>query len=152
MEKERRLTSKGLEHGSKLNTFDFENKTLSVSFVETTKVAVGVECDVYKFNGDDTKDLGVIRIDAGFKTPLQKILNGDRTIEGYISGKGKLVIINSNDTKVEYPVNEGTPKSFTVTVAIGKKMQWQADKDFSLEVYEVCFPPYKDGRYENLLE
>ncbi len=138
------------QNGSQLNTFDFENRTQPVSFVETTKVAAGVECDVYIFDGDNSKDLGVIRIDAGHKTPLQRVLKGDRTIEGYISGKGRLVIINPDDTQVEYQVNGETPKPFTVTVAIGEKMQWQADNDSPLVAYEICFPPYAEGRYENI--
>ena len=114
------------------------------------KVTTGVECDVHTFDGDDSKDLGVIRIDAGHKTPLQRVLNGDRTIEGYISGKGKLVITKSDDTQVEYQVNGEIPKPFTVIVATGEKMQWQADNDSPLVAYEICFPPYAEGRYENI--
>lgn len=140
------------QNDAKLNTFEFENKTQPVSFAETTKVTTGVECDVYKFDGDNSKDLGIIRIKPGSKTPLQKVLKGDRTIEGHIFGKGKLVIINSDNKQVEYPVNDGTLKPFAVTVLIGEKMQWQADKDSPLIAYEICFPPYEDGRYENLQE
>lgn len=133
-----------------LNTFDFENKTQPISFVETIKVTVGVECDVYTFDGDNSKDLGVIRIGLGFKTPLQKVLKGDKTIEGYIFGKGKLVITKPDNTQEEYPVSKDTQKPFTVTVSIGEKMQWPADKNSQLVAYEICFPPYEDGRYENL--
>lgn len=140
------------QNGSQLNTFDFDNKTQLVSFVETTKVTAGVECDVYKFDGDNEKDLGVIRIDPGFKTPLQRVLKGDKTIEGYMSGKGRLVITKPDNVQKEYPVGNNTQKSFVIAVAIGEKMQWQADKDFPLVAYEICFPPYKDGRYENLQE
>jgi hypothetical protein len=109
-----------------------------------------VECDVYKFDGDDSKDLGVIRIKPGFQTPLQKVLKGDRTIEGYYSGRGKLVITKPDNPSKEYPVSEDTPKTFAVTVAIGEKIQWLADKDSPLIAYEICVPPYADGRYENL--
>jgi len=133
-----------------LHTFEFDNKVQPVSFVETTKVTTGVECDVYKFDGDNSKDLGIIRIEPGFKTPLQRVLKGDKTIEGYTSGKGKLVITKPDNAQKEYPVNNDTQKPFTVTVAIGEKMQWQADKDSPLVIYEICFPPYEDGRYENL--
>lgn len=105
---------------------------------------------MYKFDGDNSKDLGVIRIEPGFKTPLQKVLKGDRTIEGYMSGKGRLVITRPDNTHEEYPVSSDTQKPFTVTVAIGEKMQWQADKDSPLIAYEICFPPYENGRYENL--
>ena len=135
---------------NKLSDFSFENKAQPVSFAETMKVTAGVECDVYKFDGDDSKDLGVIRIKPGFKTPLQKVLKGDRTIEGYVSGKGKLFVIRPDNTQKEYLVSKDTQKPFAVTVAIGETMQWQADKDSPLVAYEICFPPYEDGRYENL--
>lgn len=138
------------QNGAQLNSFEFDNKTQPVSFVETTKVTTGVECDVYKFDGDETKDLGVIRIEPGSKTPLQRVLKGDRTIEGHISGKGKLIITKPDNTREEHPVDDTIPKPFTVTVGIGETMQWQADKDSSLVAYEICFPPYEDGRYENL--
>jgi hypothetical protein len=36
-----------------------------------------------------------------------------------------------------------------VEVKIGETMQWQAAPDSDLEVYEICFPPYADGRFEN---
>lgn len=133
-----------------MKTFNFENKNQPVSFVETTKVTNGVECDVYKFDRDDSKDLGIIRIEPNCKTPLQKVLKGDKTIEGYISGKGRLVITKPDNTQEEYPVDNNTKKTFTVAVAVGENMQWEADKDSPLVAYEICFPPYEDGRYENL--
>ena len=135
-----------------MNTFDFESSIQPISFVETTKVATGVECDVYTFDGDNSKDLGVIRIEPGFKTPLQRVLKGNRTIEGYVSGKGRLVIAKPDGTQEKHSVDNNTQKPFVVAVAIGEKMQWQADKDSPLVAYEICFPPYEDGRYENLQE
>ena len=117
-----------------------------LKFVETSQVAVGVECDVYRFDGDDSKDLGIIRIKAGCRTPLQKVLQGVRTVEGFISGKGKLVISESNGKQKIY---DGA-KGLAVEVKIGELMQWQAAADSELEVYEICSPPYKEGRFENL--
>jgi hypothetical protein len=35
-------------------------------------------------------------------------------------------------------------------VGIGDVMQWEADKETDLVAYEICFPPYEDGRYENI--
>ena len=29
-------------------------------------------------------------------------------------------------------------------------MQWEASKNSNLVFYEVCYPPYQDGRFENL--
>lgn len=133
-----------------LKVFVFEGKEQPVSFIETMHVAEGVDCDVYVFIGDETKDLGIIRIKPGSKTPLQKVLKGDKTVEGYISGKGKLTIIKVDGSKQIYEVSEGVKKSIVVTVAIGEHMQWEATPDSNLYAYEICFPPYKDGRYENI--
>lgn len=129
----------------------FEGKEQPVIFQETIKVTDGVECDVYKFDGDLNKDLGIIRIQAGKKTPLQKVLKGNRTIEGYVSGKGKLTITKSDNTKNIYRVGDSR-KPVSITVAIGELMQWQSDTNSELAAYEVCFPPYEDGRYENIEE
>jgi hypothetical protein len=132
----------------RLGSFKFEGVEQPVSFIESMLVTTGVACDVYSFISDDTKDLGIIRIKAGCKTPLQKVLKGERTIEGYISGNGKLTITKTDGSKVEYPA---TGKELIVTVRIGELMQWQAAADSELVAYEICFPPYTDGRYENLL-
>ena len=85
---------------SPIKSFQFEGKELPVSFVETMQVTNGVECDIYTFDGDTAKDLGIIRIKPAGKTPLQKVLKGDRTIEGYISGKGKLTITQPNGKQI----------------------------------------------------
>ncbi|MFH1705954.1 MAG: hypothetical protein ABH867_03555 [Patescibacteria group bacterium] len=77
-----------------IKSFLFEGREQPVSFVETMHIVDGVDCDVYTFDGDSTKDLGIIRIVPGNKTPLQRVLKGDRTVEGYLSGKGKLTITN----------------------------------------------------------
>jgi hypothetical protein len=39
-----------------------------------------------------------------------------------------------------------------VAVAVGETMQWQAADEADLVVYEICEPPYADGRFENLAE
>ena len=62
----------------RLNSFNFEGKDMSVNFIEMMEVVEGVECDVYEFIGDKSKDLGIIRIKAGGKTPLQKVLKGEK--------------------------------------------------------------------------
>ena len=112
--------------------FNFEGKNSAAGFVETTEVAEGVECDVYEFVGDKPKDLGIIRIKAGGKTPLQKVLKGEKTIEGYISGKGQLVITELSGQQKIYPAKAG----LEVEVKIGETMQWQAAPDSDLEVIE----------------
>ena len=142
MDKQHKFTS--------IKIFSFEGKEQPVSFVETMQVTNGVECDVYTFDGDPTKDLGIIRMKPVSKTPLQKVLKGDRTIEGYISGKGKLVITQLDGKQKVYFVNKELKEPVVVTVEVGELMQWEADSDSDLKVYEICFPPYEDGRYENI--
>lgn len=132
-----------------LEKFEFENASQSVEFVETTNVADGVKCDVYKFTGDNTKDLGIINIDPGKKTPLQKVLSGEKTIEGYVSGNGKLVIKRNNGEEEVHEVKDGG-SPLSIDVEVGETMQWEASPNSKLVAYEVCIPPYADGRFKNL--
>jgi hypothetical protein len=133
-----------------MRSFSFDGKRQPVSFVETLHVTNDVNCDVYAFDGDQTKDLGIIRIRPGGKTPLQKVLKGDKTIEGYISGTGKLIITQPDGKQKVYIADPKSPKPIVVTVGINEVMQWEADKESELTAYEICFPPYEDGRYENI--
>jgi len=117
-----------------------------VTFVETLNVKDGVICDVYSYN-DNKKDLGIITVSPNSCTPLQKVLKGDKTIEGYISGVGTLTI-----TKANGEIDQHTPHSEgeEFIVNIGETMQW-CTGDEELHFYEICYPPYEDGRYENLI-
>ncbi len=134
---------------SKLSNFEWRGEALPVAFVETMPVKDGVECDVYQFPGDNTKDLGIVRVSSGNSTPLQRVLKGLHTLEGFMSGSGVLTVINSEGvlTRYEYP-HENSPAE--VDVQVSETMQWHATSD--LTFYEVCDPPYEDGRYENLPE
>lgn len=126
-----------------------EFESLETSYVETIAVKDGVECDVYKFNEDDTKDLGIIRVAKGCQTPLQRVLKGESTIEGYLDGRGALTVTDVDDKRTTYtfPSDEADRE---IEVTIGQTMQWSADPDFDLVFYEICTPPYQDGRFENL--
>ena len=130
-----------------LINFKFEGQGQQVVFINTIHVTSGVDCDVYSFVGDITKDLGIIKIQPGAKTPMQKVLAGDKTIEGYISGRGKLTVTKQDGTKIVYEANR---KPFEIEVEIGQLMQWRSATDSNLVVYEICFPPYEDGRFENM--
>lgn len=136
----------------KFQQFNFEGQNLPVKFTEVVDVKEGVKCEVYQFSDDDLKDLGVIYIEPGFKTPSQKVLDGQKTIEGFYTGKGTLTITKRNGEKEVFNVNDESGKEFSKEVEIGEIMQWQAASDSNLVVYEVCYPPYQDGRYENLEE
>jgi len=124
----------------KLSTF--QNQI--VTYVETVQVREGVEADSYLFSGNSAKDLAVVRVAAGYETPLQRIVKGEKTIEGYMSGKGKLTIVHENGSRstIVYPESN----KIETSVAINDTMQWSADTD--LVFYEICWPPYKDARLE----
>lgn len=125
------MTAEGEKVGppiERLKNFKFGDIDQTVKFVEATAVKPGVACDVYEFEGDTTKDLGIIYVEPGTATPLQEVLKGDRTIEGYISGKGTFTITSEAGEKQVYSVDAGMEK-FEKTVNIGEKMQWQVAPD-----------------------
>lgn len=137
---------------TKLNKFiDCKGNSYACVFVETQSVKDGVECDLYNFVDDNTRDLAVVRVDSGFKTPLQLVVKGSKTIEGFCSGAGTLTVWDKNGNTQQFTFADGN-ESTEVIVAVGQKMQWHADKNMRLEFYEICDPPYKDGRFENLPE
>ena len=132
----------------KLTIFNIGSYSEHVSFIETQQVKNGVECDIYKFTDDDTKDLAIVRVQTGCKTPLQKILSGTTTIEGFISGSGTLSVNDGSNTKTHTFTNDDTGKE--IVLGVGQTMQWTAEN--SLVFYEICSPPYEDGRFQNLSE
>ena len=132
---------------SKLESFTYKDQTLATRFIESAEVFPGVRCDVYDHPETQQRDLGIIHIEAGKKTQPQRVLNGEQTIEGYISGKGRLTIVKPTGEKLEFPVGPDT-KNFSYAVDVGDIMQWQAVDQ--LVVFEICYPPYAEGRFENL--
>jgi len=131
-----------------LTSFVVDGEELPIAFVETMEVKEGVNCDVYTFDGDDTRDLAIIAVDKGVSTPLQRVLKGTRTTEGYIWGEGKLTITREDGSKESHTFPGLEPVSRAFHVGVGDTMQWTAQDD--LTFYEVCEPPYVDGRFENL--
>lgn len=123
-----------------LRSFKLGKDEKPVKHVESYQVAEGVNCDTYMFVGDDSKDLAVITVKPGCKTPLQKVLKGLRTIEGFIEGDG---VLFADDRKYNFP---GVLKE--VEVKIGQTMQWSTRN--GLTFYEICEPPYEDGRFKDL--
>jgi len=106
-----------------------------------------VTCDIYTFIEDTTKDLGVVSVTKGSKTPLQKVLLGSKTLEIFKSGAGTLTITNTEGTERVYTFPSEITK---VQVNIGETMQWEAIED--LTFHEICHPPYRDGRFVNIEE
>jgi len=78
----------------------FEGK--KINFLESSQVKEGVICDVYEFENDLTRDLGIVKVVKGYKTPKQIVLSGDKTIELYKSGTGRLTITNPSGAIVIY--------------------------------------------------
>jgi len=122
----------------------FQNQ--EVTFIETQQVKEGVEADLYSFNKDNSKDLAIVTVKADFKTPMQRILKSEKTVEGYLDGEGTLTVTHpSGDTAInKHPNSDETE----VSLEIDDIMQWSASTD--LTFYEICWPPYEDGRFENL--
>lgn len=139
-----------MDHEQTIGSFSYENKEQEVSFVEITHVVEGVNCEVYTFVENEGRDLGIIKIEPGKKTPLQKVLKGEKTIEGYLSGKGKLTITKPDGSQEIFVADGVDEKPIIVTVNIGETMQWEADTDSNLTAFELCIPPYEDGRFENI--
>jgi len=122
-----------------------EFKGQKINLIETSVVKEGVVCDVYEFEDDVTKDLGIVKVIKGNKTPLQKVLSGDKTLEIFESGVGTLTVVDTKGETQTYSFPSGSKE---VEVKVGETMQWEAIEN--LTFIEVCYPPYKDGRYENL--
>lgn len=118
-----------------------------VTFIETQRVKDGVTCDVYTYDNDKRKDLGIISASPGAETPLQRMQKGDKTIEGFVDGVGTFTVTRQEGGTEEYHFPGETKE---VKVAVGDVMQWKASRTNELIFYEVCYPPYEDDRFENL--
>jgi len=123
-----------------------EFKNMPVRYTETQHVKDGVDCDVYQFAGDTSKDLGIVTVKKGYSTPLQKVMKGDRTIEGFLEGKGILSVTGKSGKIESYSFPH--PSLNEVQVEKEEVMSWQALED--LAFYEICEPPYEDGRFQTL--
>ena len=134
-----------------LTKFELGDKTFDVEYVESIGIKYGVACDAYRFSGDDSRDLGLIEVAPDNSTPRQLVLNGLRTIEGFMHGSGYLTISDEesgSSTTYLYP-SDLSPAE--VAVQAGQIMQWRAGQE-GLTFYEICEPPYQPGRYKDLPE
>jgi hypothetical protein len=125
---------------------------VKIAYVETTQVKEGVSCDVYRFAEDNSKDLAIVTVTQGAKTPLQRVVRGISTIEGFYDGAGTLTVKLDDGTEQLYRFEPGDNARMQagIQIEIGQQMQWAADKGEDLVFYEVCDPPYEDGRFVNL--
>lgn len=130
-----------------IDTFHSEWENLSVTFIETLQVQDWVQCDVYEFVNDATKDLWIVRLSKGMASPHQLVVWGDKTLLWYMSGSWKF-ILETDEGIFEYKMRKDV--AFQIVIHKWEKMQWIADSDSELMYYEVYLPPYKDGRYLDL--
>ncbi len=137
-------------YGAKLTQFTLGGELLPVRFIETQTIKDGVECDVYAFAEDTSRDLAIVRVAKGSKTSLQRVVLGEKTAEGFVSGAGTLTVRGTDGQIMTHEFNAATEQSGEVIVAVGQTMQWHAAEDADLTFYEICEPPYADGRFEDL--
>ena len=135
----------------KSTSFSVGQERQDVTYIETQTVKDGVECDIYEFASDKPQDLAIVRVTKGFKTPLQQVVGGIKTVEAFIEGT-RILTVRSNAGKTK-KYNFGLNSSNeSVEVGVGEVMQWTADKDSDLVFSEICTPPYQDGRVKDLPE
>lgn len=152
MRKDVDATGNRVARSEKLSSFRHDDVVWQVSFVETMKVKDGVICEVYAFEGDKSRDLAIIHVEPSHTTPRQRVLKGNKTIEGFVSGNGSLIIEGAGESAVRYEFDdENGESSDSVSVELGQIMQWQAG-EAGLVFYEICEPPYEDGRFENIAD
>ena len=134
------------QYKSKLPNYILDRNPI---FVESSEVQNGVTCDVYSFDTlskVSDSDLGIVIIKSGYSPPLQRILTGDKTVEGYVSGSGYLVVDTGTLDQKKFEVQADC--AFEITLNIGQTMQWLSTSD--LVIYEICYPRYTDGRFETI--
>ena len=123
----------------------------TIDHVITLPVIDGVVCDTYLFRDTSKEDLAKVRVEPGYKTHLQRVVSGNHTTEGYISGAGTLAVTATDGSKHLYEYSTSY-NAGPVEVRVGQIMQWRADRDSELVFYEICDPPYQDGRFANLAD
>ena len=134
---------------SLVESLSYGGASYKTQFLSSTEVFPGVVCDAYLLVETQERDLGVIYIQAGRRTKPQKVLDGIETIEGYVSGRGSLIIVKPSGEPLEFKVGPGS-EGFSYPVDVVDIMQWRADAGDNLVVFEICFPPYQAGRFEDL--
>ena len=138
---------------SLLTTFRFEGRDLPVRFREKDEnIAAGVTGYDYDIVGNERwRDLAIIVVEKGYRTPRQIMRHGYRTVEGWYAGRGVFEVLRGAEGS--RPIRYFVASPFDNTVRIGDIMQWFASDDADLVFFEVCeSPPYEPGRFENLPE
>jgi hypothetical protein len=134
----------------RLSIFTTADEICPVTFVETLQIKEGVEADIYAFTEDSSRDIAIVKVIQGYKTPLQEIVGGDETIEGYMEGEGSLYVKSTEGIVRKYHFRS-SELNVPITVKVGEQMQWHADSgNTDLIFYEICKPSYVSGRFTDL--
>ncbi len=127
-----------------LDSFYYLGQDRSVEYVESLDIKDGVICHVYRFAGETAYDLGIVEVAPGVSTPLQQVVERfSTTVEGLLEGSGNLFVEAEGGNTFQV----GNP--LTTTVYCGNRMQWDAGEE-GLTFFEICHPPYEEGRFENI--
>jgi hypothetical protein len=133
---------------SGLSLFDYAGAQLNVQYVETADIIEGVVAHVYRFANDNSRDLALVEVESGHATPLQRVAGGEETIEGWVSGVGTLTITDLRGREHRHAFCDRS--TGPVSVQRGELMQWCADAAQPLVFFEICTPPYEEGRFNDL--
>jgi len=138
---------------TKISSVPLDGKELPVTFAESQQVKMGVTCDIYTFANDMTKDLAIIEIQPGFRSPRQRVLKGTRTIQRFVSGTANLYVDELDGSEhTRFFSTEELLENTDVEVKVGEIMQWSSLGPNPLIYYEICEPPFVEGRFEDLPE
>ena len=129
-----------------MKSITIDCKPFAILFVEKQHVKHEVTCDIYNFEKDSTRDIAIVTVLPGCKTPPQRVMEGIKTIEGLMLGVGTLTVDNEIHYLEEGEANDG------IEVEVGQTMQWEAGLKSDLVFYEICEPPYKKGRFKDIEE
>lgn len=137
----------------KISKLTINGKDFAVTFVESQDIKEGVTCDIYTIDGDSTKDLAVIEIKPGFRSPRQKVLKGTLTIQRFVSGAAYLYVDELDGSeRTRFFKSEEAMQNNDIEVKVGETMQWSSLGPDPLVYHEICEPPFEKGRFEDLAE
>ncbi len=107
--------------------------------------------DAYDYVGNNANDLAIVTVLPDCKTPLQKLYQGVRTIDRYISGRGTFTVKTAGgETKVFVFTGAETDKDFVYALKFGDEIQWQSASTSELVFCEFYEPRYEPGRFANI--
>jgi len=133
-----------------LQSFKHNGTVHPVKHSSFNKIAPGMVCDGYDFTyGDGSRDLGIVSLEAGHQTPLQKVVGGDRTIAALMDGQATLVVTDEEGVATTYDFSDPEGQS-DVTITPGQMMQWTNIGKTVAKISEIYIPPFVPGRFETV--